>query len=559
MRRLAAGLAILILTAGSTWGGNGDRVLSGGSIVTAAGTRRAAVLVRDGLVAGLLTPAEGARLAAQGLAETRLDGAFVLPGLADAHLHLTGYGAALEQADLTRAASWKEVVKRARRAAVGLPRGAWLLGRGWDQNLWPDRRMPDRAELDNVFPQRPVLLRRVDGHAAVANAVALELAGIGRETKDPPGGSILRRPGGDPTGVLVDGAVGLVQRFIPAPTEADIERWIVRSAGALLAVGLTQVHDAGTTAAELEVLRRLESEGRLPIRVYVLLDGSDDALLDAELPRGPELGPARMLRIGGVKLYADGALGSRGAFLGADYADDPGNRGLQVTPTARLRKIVHWSSEAGFQVAIHAIGDQAVHRALDLYEELGARTCRRLRHRIEHSQTVRPDDVKRFGELGVIAAVQPTHCTSDMPWAPSRLGPDRIAWAYRWRSLLEVGTVLAGGSDAPVEDPDPRRGLFAAVTRQRPDHSPAAGWNPAERVTPREALAMFTTGAAFAAHAEGWCGTLLPGAVADLTIVDRDPTAASPDDVLRMRVLRTIVAGRDRWTVAALAGAGGRP
>ncbi len=556
MRHLVIGLGLAVLFTGTGPLHARDRVFTGGIVHGPEGAARASILVRDGRIAAVGTLEE---LGAGRDAEiVELGGAHVLPGLCDAHLHFTGYGRSLEEVDLNGATSFEEVVHRAREAAADLPPGAWLTGRGWDQNLWPGEAFPDRAALDEAIPDRPVLLRRVDGHAAVANARALELAGVDRDTPDPDGGRILRRPDGTPTGVFVDEAMGLLFRVVPPPDDATLERWMLRSARALAAMGFTQVHDAGTTARELRVLRRLEAGDRLPIRVYVLLDGSDAALLGRELPRGPSLG-RRMLRIGGVKLYADGALGSRGALLGEDYTDDPGNRGLAVTPAGALRSTIHAASRAGFQVGIHAIGDEGVHRVLDLYAELGPATCRRLRHRVEHAQIVRPGDVPRFARLGVVASIQPTHCTSDMPWAPDRLGPDRIAWAYRWRSLADAGAVLAGGSDAPVEDPDPRRGLFAAITRQRPDGTPPGGWNPAERLTPAEALELFTTGVAWAGHCERWSGVVAPGFEADLTIVDRDPTTVEPAAIFGMKVLRTVIAGRDRWVSPGPGGGGPAP
>jgi len=554
MRRLLSTITVVMLSMAPAGVQAGNRLFVGGIIVTPEGERPAQVLIHDDLIAELRPPASEAAVP-KGTEVVDLQGAYVLPGLCDAHLHLTGYGTALEQVDLVGAASWSEVVSRARKAAETLPAGTWLVGRGWDQNVWKSKQFPDRAALDEAFPRRPVLLRRVDGHAAVVNARALQLAGIGRKTPDPAGGRIVRRLDGEASGVLIDAAADMAIEAVPRPSPPDIERRVLRAAHALLADGLTEIDDPGTKAEELAVIRRLAAEGRLPIRVYVLVNGDDDALLDREFARGPDLGERRMVRVGGVKLYADGALGSRGALLGSDYSDDPGNRGLAVTSVERLREVVQRASRAGFQVAVHAIGDEAVHRVLDLYQEVGAPVCRRLRHRIEHSQTVRPSDVPRFATLGVIASIQPTHCTSDMPWAPQRLGPNRIRWAYRWRSLLEGGVHLCGGSDAPVEDPDPRRGLFAAVTRQRPDHTPPGGWNPAERLTAQQALALFTSGAAFAAKAETWSGAIRPGFVADLTIVDRNPLEGNADQMLRMKVLRTIVDGADRYVAAG----GGAP
>ncbi len=545
MERIAGAVLALVLVALPA--ASATRLLTGTVVHTPSGARQAAILIRDGRIARLVPPEAVASLAKTVDETVALPGCHVVPGFIDAHLHLAGYGTALEQVDCANLGSWQACVDRAAARAAELPPGAWVLGRGWDQNLWEDHVFPDRSALEDRIPDHPVLLRRVDGHAAVANAAALAAAGIGPDTPDPPGGRLGRRPDGTLSGLLVDGAVDLVRKAIPPPGDAVIERRILRSARALAAKGLTQVGDAGTTARELAILLRLERENRLPIRVWVMLDGSDDALLEEWFARGPAKTPGRMVRIGAVKLYADGALGSRGALLGSDYADDPGNRGLAVTPLGRLRRVTLAASEAGFQVAVHAIGDEAVHRVLDLFEAVGARRCHRLRHRIEHSQTVRPEDVTRLASLGVIASVQPLHCTADMPWAPDRLGPRRIAWAYRWRSLLDAGVRLAGGSDAPVADPDPLAGIHAAVTRQQPDGTPPGGWNPAERLTPQEALHLFTDWAAFSSFAEGWCGSIAPGKVADLTVLDGDPLADGGRASLGVHVVRTLVGGHDRY------------
>jgi predicted amidohydrolase YtcJ len=535
-----------------------ERLLVGGVVHTQKGPQQVTVAIRDGRIVGLVPRSDATAWRDARTMVFNMRGAHVFPGLADAHLHLAGYGAALEQVDLNGAASWDEVVERARTAAGRLPAGAWLLGRGWDQNLWPDKAFPDRAALDLALADRPVLLRRVDGHAAVANGRALQLAGIDAATPDPEGGKVLRRADGEPSGVLIDNAISLVRAAVPEVSPRDLERHILRSASALARLGLTAVHDAGTTAAELEVLRKLERDDRLPIRVYVMLDGTDEALLAAEFARGPQLTEGAMLRVGCVKLYADGALGSRGALLGADYADDAGNRGLAVNSVEHLRKVTRRATKAGFQVAVHAIGDEGVHRVLDVFASVPRDQRQRLRHRVEHSQTVRPDDVGRFAAYEVVASVQPTHCTSDMPWAPERLGRDRVAWAYRWRSFLDAGVRLAGGSDAPVESPDPMRGLFAARTRQQPDGQPRGGWNPAERLTGAEAVDLFTSGAAWAARADGWSGAIRIGFAADLTVVDTDLATCPPEQLLRTNVVRTVVNGSDRYVDSSALGYGGR-
>ena len=522
-----------------------DRVVVGAIVHTPTGPQRLEVAIKEGRIVALVPPQEAPAWRRSASEVVDLAGAHVFAGFTESHGHLVGYGAALEQVDLRDAATFDEVVSRVQRAAAGFAPGTWVLGRGWDQNLWPDKHFPTNEKLSAAVPDHPVLLRRVDGHAALANAQALRRAGITASTKDPPGGRVLRDAAGNPTGVVVDTAEELLDRALPAATGADIERRVLAAARRLAAFGVTEIHDAGTTRAELAVLRALAQSGRLPLRVYVMLDGSDDSLLADEFAAGPRVRKDGMLAVRAVKLYADGALGSRGALLSAPYADEPSTRGLEVTPEVRLADVVRRAGKAGFQPCIHAIGDAAVTRVLDIYErELGARSDL-LRPRVEHAQIVRPQDVARFAALGAIASVQPTHCTSDMPWVPSRLGEERVAWAYRWRSLLAERTRLCLGSDVPVESPDPRLGMWAAVTRRTPQGTPQAGWNPAEALTSGEAVAGYTTWAAVAAFEEDWRGACAPGYAADLTVFDRDPGGGDPATILQLRVLRTVIAGRD--------------
>ena len=524
------------------------RLFVDGVVHTGRGVERAAVAVTDGRIAAVVPEAEVGpwRQAAGEVVD--LHGAHVYPGFTESHGHYAGYGMALEQVDLGGAASYEEVIERVRAAAAALPAGSWVMGRGWDQNLWPDKAFPTQAKLSAAVPDHPVLLRRVDGHAVLTNAAGLAAAGITAATPEPAGGRIFREPDGSPTGVLVDTAAALVERVIPAETAADIERRVLLAGRKLTELGFTEIHDAGTSRATLRVLRRLESEHRLPLRVYVMLDGTDDGLLDAELPAGPSTSPDGMLTVRAVKLYADGALGSRGAWLSAPYSDDPSTSGTEVTSEARLAEVVGRAGEAGFQPCIHAIGDAAVTRVLDIFQrELGDRS-RELRPRVEHAQIVRPEDVPRFAAIGAIASVQPTHCTSDMPWAPSRLAQARVAWSYRWRSLLDAGARLCFGSDVPVENPDPRRTLWSAVTRRPEDGAgPAGGWNPAERLTRHEAVEGYTSWAAYAAFEESRRGAVAPGYAADLTIFDRDLEAGTPEEARQAVVLRTVVAGRDAY------------
>ena len=543
--RLLMAVSVLAALAAPARAPRCDRLFVGGIVHTPGGARRLEVAVTGGEIVALVEPDQAGEWRKAASQVIDVSGAHVYAGFTESHGHLVGYGASLEQVDLRDAASFAEVVERVRKAAAAAPPGTWVMGRGWDQNLWPGRQFPTHGALSAAVPDHPVLLRRVDGHAVLTNARGLAAAGITAATKDPPGGRILRDGAGEPTGVLVDDAAELLERVVPAPGSADIEREILLAARHLAAFGFTEFHDAGTTAPVLAVLRRLAAEGRLPIRVYVMLVGSEDSLLDAELPRGPHREGEGMITVRAVKLYADGALGSRGALLSQPYSDEPGTRGLEVTPEARLAAVIRRAAAAGFQPCIHAIGDAAVTRVLDLYErELGP-GGRGLRPRIEHAQIVRPADVPRFAALGVIASVQPTHCTADMPWAPARLGPERIAWAYRWRSLLAAGARLCLGSDVPVESPDPRLGIWAAATRRTPDGTPPEGWNVAESLTPAEAVAGYTSWAAWAGFEEGRRGTIAVGRIADLTVFDRALDGGEAAAILHARVVRTVVAGRD--------------
>ncbi|MFN3413382.1 MAG: amidohydrolase [Thermoanaerobaculum sp.] len=519
-----------------------DRLLVGGTVHLPEGARRMELALANGKIVALVPPSQARSWQKKAKEVVNLAGAHVYPGFTESHGHLTGFGLALETVDLSGNQSFQEVVRRVAAKAAELPRGSWVLARGWDQNLWPEKSFPHHRELSQAVPEHPVLAWRVDGHAVLVNQKALELAGISAGTPDPPGGQVLRDEQGQPTGVLVDTATELVERILPPPSPEDLARRQLKAAERLAALGFTAIHDAGTNAQELEVLRQLVGKGKFPIRVYVMLDGSNPELLAQELAKGIQRDERGMLTVRAVKLYADGALGSRGAWLSQAYSDAPGHLGFALTSVTKLKAIVAHIAAAGFQPCIHAIGDEAVHQVLNVYQEVLAAKSASLRPRIEHAQIVRPEDVPRFAQLGVIASVQPTHCTSDMPWAPSRLGPDRILWAYRWRSLLSAGARLCLGSDVPVENPDPRLGLWAAATRKTAQNHPEHGWNPDERLSPAEAIAGFTQWAAYAAFEENQRGRIAPGFFADLTIFDR---ALEEDAVLSARLLRTVVGGTD--------------
>jgi predicted amidohydrolase YtcJ len=474
--------------------------------------------------------------------ETRvveLGGREVLPGLVDAHCHLYGLGRSLESVNLRGVASEADAVAKVVEAAGARGAGEWLLGRGWDQNLWGGA-FPTRATLDAALGDRPVALRRVDGHAVWVSSAALALGGITRDTPDPAGGRILRDARGEPTGVLVDNAMELVESKIP-PASAEVrERWIRAGAAHAIERGLTGVHDMGLEPETVAVYQRLADAGELPLRVNAYLEGSP--AVARELRTRP---PERLddgddhLQIRGVKIYADGALGSRGAALAADYSDEPGNRGNWVTAPAELRQAILDLSAGGWQVAVHAIGDAAIGAVLDAYAE-AARP--ELRHRIEHVQVIDLDDVERFAALGVLASMQPTHATSDMPWAEERVGPDRIHGGYAWRTILDAGIRLVLGSDFPVEEVSPLLGLYAAVTRQDASGNPPGGWYPAQRMTLDEAIRGFSEGAAYAGFVEASRGRIEVGMVADLTVLDR--TIAADRTLLDTQVDLTIVGGR---------------
>ncbi len=471
-------------------------------------------------------------------------GAVLLPGLIDAHGHLLLLGLNLNRVDLRQARSLAEALETVRRFAAEHPRQRWLLGRGWNQVLWRDngRRFPSRRQLDEAVPDRPVWLRRIDGHAGWANSRALELAGITAATLDPPGGRILREADGTPTGILVDNAMQLLERVIPEISPEEHSAALEAAIAHLHALGITGMHDAGTDAPTLNWLLQRQAQGRLDLRIYAMLSG-DDPQLEAMLAAGPVDTP--MLRVRSVKLYADGALGSRGAWLLQPYADQPDSTGLALMPPDRLRRQVERLAGQGWQVNVHAIGDAANRLVLDIFSRLPRpASAGVLRHRIEHAQILHPDDIPRFAKLGVIASMQPTHATSDMNMAPDRLGGERLVGAYAWRKLLDSGARIAAGSDFPVELANPFHGLYAAVTRKRRDGQPEGGWLPQERMRMREALRAFTLDAAFAAFAENELGSLEPGRQADFILVDTDPFTADPEAVLQTRVLQTWVAGR---------------
>ncbi len=471
-------------------------------------------------------------------------GAIVVPGLIDAHAHLMGLGLALMRADLVGTKSKAELVARLQAFAATLPADAWLLGRGWDQNDWPDSRFPTAADLDAAFPTRPVWLERIDGHAGWANTAALRRVprDLGGDWQ-PEGGRVLRE-GGRSTGVFIDTATELVNAVVPPPDAALRSEALRRALAATASVGLTGVHDMGTSLADLDLYRQFADEGRLILRVVAYADG-DGSALDELCRHGPYRHPDGRLRMAGVKFYADGALGSRGAALVEPYSDDRPNRGILVTTPDALVAGMRKARKCGIQVATHAIGDRANRMVLEDYALVLSNAARSdHRWRIEHAQVVSLTDIPMFEELRVVASMQPTHATSDMPWAEARLGGVRLAGAYAWRRFLQARVQVALGSDFPVESPDPRLGLYAAVTRQDLHGRPPGGWLPDQRLTPLEALHGFTTGAARAGFMEQEVGRLAPGLRADFVLLDADPLSIPADRLPSLRVLSTWVDGR---------------
>jgi hypothetical protein len=532
-------------------------LLEGGLVYAAPEepARRASILLRDGVIA-FVGDAAAARAQAGGARAIDLSGRFVFAGWADAHGHLEGLGEALEIADLRGAASAAEAAARMSAAAASLPPGAWAAGRAWDQNLWPGQKFPDARDLDAAISDRPAWAERVDGHAVWINSKALAAAGLVRETPDPPGGRIMRRADGTPSGVLVDGAVDLLRRAVPAASSADHERRLLAAARACALAGLTEVQDASRYGPDsLAALERLAGRGALPIRVYATVSADED-LLPASFRRGVRIGRGSdFLTERAIKVIADGALGSRGAALEADYSDEPGQRGLLVTPPERLEVLAREARRNGWQLWVHAIGDRANRLTLDAFEKAAAAVPRAApggdRPRIEHAQVVALSDIPRFAKDGVIASIQPTHATSDMPWAEKRVGPKRIEGAYAWRRLKAAGARLAGGSDFPVESENPLLGFYAAVTRQDASGNPRGGWRPEERLTRPEALALFTTDAAYAAFEEERRGRIAPGYDADLTVLASDPMTAAPLEIPSIRPALVSVGGRIVWDAGA--------
>lgn len=473
-------------------------------------------------------------------------GRTLIPGLIDAHAHVMGLGFRELDLNVQGIRSLEETLETVREYAESNPDLEWIQGRGWNQVLWEENEFPSAEDLDRVVPDRPVYLTRVDGHAAWVNTRAMELAGIDDDTADLQGGVVIRDDEGEATGIFVDATMRYIREVIPDRSPEE-KRLALRLALEQMAkFGITSVHDARTGAATWQMYKDFADSGDLLTRIYAMVAGTGD-IFDEMAADGPVNSYAEdMLALRSVKISADGALGSRGAALIEDYHDDPGNKGLLFFSQQQLNEMLLKGAEAGFQMNIHAIGDAANLQVLDgfeyVIEQLGDQSA--LRHRVEHAQIVQPEDIPRFVELDLIASMQPTHATSDMNMAEDRLGPGRIEGAYAWQTYLDQGTVIAGGSDFPVEEVNPFYGLYSAVTRQDHEGMPPGGWYSEHRMSRVEALRAFTIDAAYAAHQEEVLGTLERGKWADFILIDRDVFTVDASEIWQTEVLQTWVAGK---------------
>ena len=475
-----------------------------------------------------------------------MKGRVAIPGMIDAHGHVMDLGLRTLSLDLFDTTSLEQAKAKAAAFAAANPQRPWILGGGWNQEVWKLGRFPTAADLDAVVADRPVWLQRADGHAAWANSAAMKAAGITARTVSPPGDRIENGPGGVPSGVFVDAAMALIQKHVPQPTPRDRDAAFLKAQEALLSAGITAIADMGTGFDDWLTFRRMGDLGQLRIRIMSYSFGVEPAIHIAGQGPTPWL-YADKLRMGGIKLLADGALGSRGAWLKAPYSDAPANSGLQFFKDDQLLNLMSRGAMDNFQIAVHAIGDRANSQVLDAIDELSESYKGDRRWRIEHAQIVDPLDLPRFGKHGTIASMQPVHEASDWRMTEARLGPARLGGAYAWAQMLRAGSRLAFGSDYPVENPNPFVGWAVAITREDAQGQPVGGWHPEDRVTRDQAWKAFTSDAAYAGFAEDKFGTLAPGMRADFLIVDRDPTAVSPTDLRATRVLETWVGGEKVW------------
>lgn len=476
----------------------------------------------------------------------RIDGKgkTLIPGLIDAHGHILSYGLSLLRADLVNSRSEHDAVQKTLNYAKANNDLTWIQGRGWNQTQWPSNVFPSAKSLDKVFPDQPVWLKRVDGHAGWANSKAMELAGITRKTVSPEGGEIIKDASGNPTGIFIDNAMDLIDDGIAELTTKEQKKVLVKAMNSLAAYGLTSVHDAGIDTTNLNAFKDLSKTGQMNIRINAMLYLPSQGWQET-LNNGPYRSDDDMFTFNSVKIQADGALGSRGAALIEDYSDHPGHKGLLLNTPEEFEHLVNTSMKLGFQVNSHAIGDHANKLVLDTYEKLIAATqSSALRHRVEHAQVLRIKDIPRFAQLNVIPSMQATHATSDKNMAQDRLGSTRILGAYAWRKLLDARAIIAAGSDFPVEHPNPFYGLHASITRQDKQNMPQGGWYSEEKMTMLEAFKSFTLDAAYAGHQENLIGSLAKGKKADFVLLDQNLFDINPQDIWKVKVNKTWVNGK---------------
>jgi len=526
--------------------GPADLVVTAARIYTADAARPVVqgLAVRAGRIAFAGSAAEALSLRGPNTRVLDLGTRTVIPGIVDAHAHLTNLGAALRSVDLTGTHSYDEVIARVVARARTAHAGEWITGRGWNQNEWADTRFPTHEALSRAVPDNPVLLTRVDGHAMLVNARAIAAAGVTAQTADPDGGRIIRNADGSPSGVFVDNAQALIRRVVPRPSREEQRAAVLAAIAEANRWGLTGIHDAGETQETIALFEELARAHNYSLRNYVMVTG-DSANIAAAFARGPQnaLYDGR-LWIRAIKLYADGALGSRGAALLEDYSDEPGNRGLVIDPPELIEHVAEEALRHGFQVNTHAIGDRGNRNVLDAYEAaLRAVPTADHRFRIEHAQVLHRQDIPRFAQLGVIPSMQTSHQASDAAMAMNRLGWTRVQGAYAWRSLLNTGVIIPNGTDFPVEPVNPLIGFHAAVTRQDAGGWPAGGWFPEQRMTREEALLSMTLWPAYAAFMEHESGSLTAGKYADFDVLDQDIMTCAPERILDTHVLMTVLGG----------------
>ena len=551
-----------------------DKLFINGKIISLDSSFKVyeAIAIKDGKIFDLGTNAE--LLKKYPNAELiDLKNNFVYPGFIDAHGHITGYGENLLNIDLVGTESQEQIAELVKNKSKNVKDGQWILGVGWDQNDWKDKSWPTHHILDEAAPNHPVALTRIDGHALWVNKKALELAGIDKSTKDPDGGQIYKDKNGNPTGILIDNAMTLVYKAIPPLNEEELTNLILTSLNNLVKYGITEVHDMGANEKTIEIYKKLADKNLLPLRIHVYVDGIGETW-EKYLREGKLIGYGNnFLNVDGIKLFVDGAMGSRGALMTEPYQDDPKNFGLLLLSEDQIYEVTLNALEKGLQVATHAIGDSGNNLVLNAYERAIKETGKNdHRLRIEHVQVINPSDAKRLNELNIVPSMQPVHATSDMPWAEARLGPERVRWSYALKMVLNESNLIAGGSDFPVENPSVLEGIYAAVTRKDKNGMPKNvddvkylvqekkwvlskdgikdpsvfedGWYPDQKLTLEEALKCFTIWASYAVFEESKKGTIEIGKWADFTVLDKNLFEISPEEILKTNVVMTVVDGK---------------